>query len=167
MRAVVSASVRLGCRVRLRRVSVSGSVWFVVKGILRSRGDTAFAGDWGGVLVGQGQLAGRDARLTVSVPGELMPLLDWLRRAPGVRVELVGGRPAVGELGIGDVLQISSAVGGAAAGVLLAMRTLPEFIRSRRSDVKVTVTTADREVVLEVNNVEDVKPILDRMFDDR
>jgi hypothetical protein len=53
------------------------------------------------------------------------------------------------------------------AGVLVAIRTLPEFIRSRRSCVKVTVTTAEREVVLEANNVKDVMPILDRMVDDQ
>jgi hypothetical protein len=50
---------------------------------------------------------------------------------------------------------------------LLAFRTLPEFIRSRRSDVKVTVSTADREVVVEATNVEDVMPVLDRILDER
>jgi hypothetical protein len=82
-------------------------------------------------------------------------------------VELVTDQPATGELGVADVLQISSAVGGSAAGIVLAFRTLPEFIRSRRSDVKVTVSTADREVVVEATNVEDVMPVLDRILDER
>lgn len=112
-------------------------------------------------------LVGRDVRLTVSEPSELVPLRDWLARTPDVTVELIAGKPVAGELGVVDVLQISSAVGGAAAGILLAFRTLPEFIRSRRSDVKVTVSTADREVVVEATNVEDVMPVLARILDER
>jgi hypothetical protein len=82
-------------------------------------------------------------------------------------VTLVADQPALGELGVGDILQISSVASGGAAGVFLALRTLPEFIRSRRSDVKITVTLGDREVVVEATNVEDVMPVLDRVLDDR
>jgi membrane-associated two-gene conflict system component 1 (EACC1) len=125
------------------------------------------SGDQGDTLTGPAHPSAPDVQLTVSIPGELLPLRDWVQRAPRITVVLVQGPPCAGELGVGDVLQVSSTVAGTTAGLLLALRTLPEFIRSRRSDVKVTVTTSERELVLEADNVDDVLPILDRILDDR
>jgi hypothetical protein len=102
--------------------------------------------------------------MSVSDPSALWPLRDWLGRISGVTVAPVAGRPGPGELGAGDVLHVVAAAGG--GGLLLAaLRTLPEFIRSRRSNVKITVTTRERQLVLDAANVEDVLPVLDRMLD--
>jgi hypothetical protein len=101
--------------------------------------------------------------VSVSDQAELRSLREHLRRLPGVEVTQVPGSPAPGEQGAWDVLQILAASGGAVA---VAIKTLPEFIRSRRSDVTVTVKSKDRTVTVTATNVEDVMPMVDKLLDD-
>jgi hypothetical protein len=105
-------------------------------------------------------------RLAVSDQAELRPLRKWLGRAPDVDVVQVGGSSAAGELGAWDLLQLTAAAGGGGA-VAMAIRTLPEFLRSRRSDVEITVTVRGRQVMLRASNIDDVLPILNRLLDDQ
>ncbi|MGW7530620.1 effector-associated constant component EACC1 [Streptomyces sp. NPDC054783] len=100
--------------------------------------------------------------MSVSDPGELRSLREHLRRVPGVEVTQIPGGPADGELGVWDVLQVVAAGSGALA---VAVRTLPAFIRSRRSNVSVTVKTTDRTVTITVNNVDDAMPIVEKALD--
>jgi hypothetical protein len=86
-----------------------------------------------------------------------------------VNVVQVAGTPDAGELGVGDVLQLVAATASGAGGggaVAMAIRTLPEFLRSRRSDVEITVTVRGKQVTLRASNVEDVLPILNRLLDE-
>lgn len=101
--------------------------------------------------------------LSVSDPGELRSLREHLRRVPGVEVTQMPGVPADGELGAWDVLQVAAVGGGALA---VAIRTLPEFIRSRRSDVTVTVKSKDRTVTVTATNVDDAIAIVDKSLGD-
>ncbi|WP_410011210.1 effector-associated constant component EACC1 [Streptomyces nigrescens] len=70
---------------------------------------------------------------------EFRSLREWLRRVPGVAVSQVPGMPGVGEQGAWDILQLTAASGG---GLAVAVKTLPDFLRSRRSSLKVTVWSA-------------------------
>ena len=102
--------------------------------------------------------------VSVSDPGELRSLREHLRRAPGVQVTQAPGAPTDGQLGAWDVLQVAAASGGALA---VAMRTLPEFVPSRRSHVTVTVKSGDDMVTVTADNVEDALPVVERMLDAR
>ncbi|MXM68681.1 hypothetical protein GR925_36040 [Streptomyces sp. HUCO-GS316] len=100
--------------------------------------------------------------VSVSDPGEMRSLREHLRRVPGVEVTQIPGTPADGELGVWDVLQVVAAGSGALA---VAARSLPAFIRSRRSNVSVTVETTNRTVTITVDNVDDAMPIVEKALD--
>ncbi|GAA2806330.1 effector-associated constant component EACC1 [Saccharopolyspora taberi] len=106
--------------------------------------------------------ASRRVVLSVSDPAEQRSLRDHLRRA-GVEVSQISGEPRAGEQGALDLLQILAAGGGA---LVVAIRTLPEFFRSRRSDVTVTLESGDRKVTVSATNVDDAESIVDRLLGD-
>ena len=104
-----------------------------------------------------------ELQLQVSDPAELSSLHRWLARVPGVTVERVTSSPAHGEQGGWDLLTALASGGGVLA---VAVRTLPEFLRSRRSSVTVTLRTKDREVTVTASNVDDVVPVIAKALDD-
>ncbi|MFF7940789.1 hypothetical protein ACFZC5_13840 [Nocardia gamkensis] len=100
--------------------------------------------------------------VSVSDPAELRSLREHLRRIPGVEVTQVAGGPGLGEQGAWDLLQVLAAGGGVLA---VTIKTLPEFIRSRRSNVTVTLEFGGRSVIVSGENV-DAKAIVDKLFGD-
>jgi hypothetical protein len=116
---------------------------------------------------GEGEIvvenASRSVVMSVSDPAELRSLREHLRRVPGVEVTQIPGRSEPGEQGAWDLLQVLAAGGGALA---VAIKTLPDFIRSRRSDVTVTVTSGDRSVTVTATNVDDAMSIVDNVLGD-
>ncbi|CRK57614.1 hypothetical protein [Alloactinosynnema sp. L-07] len=100
--------------------------------------------------------------VSVSDPAELRSLRDHLRRVPDLDLVQVPGVPAVGEQGVWDVLQLSAASGGV---LVVAVRTLPAFIKSRRSSVSITVKTGDKTITLTADNVADVLPVVEKALD--
>ena len=70
--------------------------------------------------------------------------------------------PEPGRQGTGDLLTVAAAGGGLAA----ALRVLPEFIRSRRSRVSVTVTVGEKQVVFEGDNLSDAAALLEKLLGD-
>ncbi|MFC4563307.1 hypothetical protein ACFO4E_15700 [Nocardiopsis mangrovi] len=104
--------------------------------------------------------------LTVSEPAGVGPLFRRLSTIPDATVTRRRSGPRDGELGVAEVLQVlvpSSAV------LVVAIRTLPVFIRSRRSSVTVTVTRGDRSVTVTGENLDDpqkVYEITDRLLGD-
>lgn len=105
----------------------------------------------------------RSVVVSVSDPAELRSLREHLRRVPGVEVTQIPGRPGPGEQGAWDLLQVLAAGGGVLA---VAIKTLPEFIRSRRSDVTVTLESGDRSATVTATNVDDATSIVDKFFGD-
>jgi len=101
-------------------------------------------------------LGGSDASesitLEVSDQSQLASLREHLRRIPGTDVTQVPGKSGSGELGAWDVLQVAAAGSGVLA---VAIKTLPEFIRSRRSDITITITSGEKSITLTVTNAED------------
>ncbi|WP_406501818.1 effector-associated constant component EACC1 [Streptomyces sp. NBC_00500] len=94
----------------------------------------------------------------MSEQAEIRSLREHLRRNGHIDVEQHSGAPGPGELGIWDFLQVTAASGGV---LVVAIRTLPEFIRSRRTDVSVTVKTNDREFVITAANADDALRLID------
>ncbi|MGE7386592.1 effector-associated constant component EACC1 [Streptomyces sp. NPDC004126] len=109
--------------------------------------------------MGEGSLL---AEVSVSDPGELRSLREHLRLVPGVDVVQAPGSPGEGELGVWDVLQVTAVGSGALA---VAVRTLPAFIRSRRSTVTVTVKTAGKTVTVTAANTDEAMAIVERALD--
>ncbi|MCD0444125.1 hypothetical protein LO763_10865 [Glycomyces sp. A-F 0318] len=104
-----------------------------------------------------------EARISVSDQAELRSLREHLRRIRGAQVEQVAAEPEAGALGSGELLQIAVPAAGLLAVVV---RTLPEFIRSRRSSVSVTVETADWNVTVSGENLDDVESVIKRVLPD-
>jgi Effector Associated Constant Component 1 len=100
--------------------------------------------------------------LAVSDPAQLSALRDWLRGRPEVEVALVAGRPQPGELGSLDVLSVLAG----SSGLVAALKTLPDFIRARRSDFRIETTVRGKKFVLDAKNADDVLPILERLLGD-
>jgi len=102
------------------------------------------------------------AEIAASDPAELGALQDFLvLTAPGVIVRRIPGQPDVGEQGALDWLEILAG----SSGVVAAVRMLPEFVRSRRSDFTITTTVNGRPFALNAANIDEVMPILDRLLD--
>jgi hypothetical protein len=100
--------------------------------------------------------------LELSDPSELRSLRTWLERIPGAEVQQTAGTPAPGEQGASDWLTLLASSGGVIA---VAIRTLPEFLRSRRSDLSVTVKVDGREYVVSATNVDEVLPAIQKILD--
>ncbi|MFI6317563.1 hypothetical protein ACIBG8_08585 [Nonomuraea sp. NPDC050556] len=100
--------------------------------------------------------------ITVSDPSQLRSLRGWLERAPGIRVEQAAGTPGPGEQGAADVLVLLAGGGGALA---VAIKTLPDFIRSRRSDIELTLKTEGKEITVSAKNADDIQAIVDAFLD--
>jgi hypothetical protein len=104
---------------------------------------------------------GFEARL--SEPSQQRSLREWLERVPGVRVEQTAQPPEPGEQGAADVLTVLAGSGGVLA---VAIRTLPEFIRSRRSSFTLTVKLADgKEYILHAENLDELPPVIEKALD--
>ena len=100
-------------------------------------------------------------------PDEGLPeLQEWLRQEPGLRgkVTPVARDPKPGELGtITDLLSV--AVSGGGALTVLAASLKAFFAQPRRSDVRITIKTADgRSVEIDAKRVKDVESLIAGTF---
>ncbi|MCC9308141.1 hypothetical protein LN042_13765 [Kitasatospora sp. RB6PN24] len=111
----------------------------------------------------------RTIALTVSDPAELRSLREHLRRVPGAQVLQVPGRPGPGEQGAWDILEV---LVGSSSVVAVVIKALPDFVKSRRSDITVTATSGERSITISKTNAADdawaaeVKPALDEWLGD-
>jgi len=101
------------------------------------------------------------AELRVSDYSQIGPLTDYLQlMAPGAGVRRSAGSPGPGEQGALDVLMLL-----ADSSVLLAaVRVLPEFLRSRKTGLSITMTVKGEPLTLTATNIDAVMPILDRLL---
>ena len=103
--------------------------------------------------------------LSVSEQADVGPLFRRLGTVPEATVTRRRSGPDEGELGVVETLQL---LVPSAAVLTVAIRTLPAFIRSRRSSVTVTLTRGDRSVTITGENLDDpqkVFEITDRLLD--
>lgn len=100
--------------------------------------------------------------LAPSDPAELEPLHRWMRDQPGIDTRTVPREPALGELGVTEFLEIIAGSGG----LISALKVLPAFIRSRRSDIYIKIDVKRKKFEVDAKNVDDVLPIIERLLDD-
>jgi hypothetical protein len=101
--------------------------------------------------------------LEVSDPSQLRSLQSWLERVPDVRVVRAAVDPVLGEQGAWDLLTVVAGSGGALA---VAIQTLPEFIRSRRSIVTLTMKfDGGKEFTLHAENLDQLPEIIEKILD--
>jgi hypothetical protein len=103
--------------------------------------------------------------LGVSDPVQLAQLRDWLRSQPDIVVGLASPTSGPGELGMLGMLDVVTVL-ASSGGVVAAIKTLPDFIRSRSRKIRIEATVRDRRFVLEATNVDDVVSVLERLLDD-
>ena len=105
---------------------------------------------------------GGAAELSVSDYAHIGSLADYLRLAvPDVRVTRRPGTPVSGEQGTLDVLMIA-----ADSSVLVAaVKVLPEFLRSRKAGMSITVKAKGKQLTVTADNAEEIIPIIDRFLD--
>lgn len=108
---------------------------------------------------GEGPRNQSEVALSVSDPTQLQSLKDWLR-GQGVSVAQSPGVPGPGEQGVLDALTVLAG----SSGLVAAVRVLPEFLRSRRSGLRIETTVNGERFTLDATNVEQVLPILERLL---
>ncbi|TDC63150.1 hypothetical protein E1283_32890 [Streptomyces hainanensis] len=96
--------------------------------------------------------------VTVSEPAGVGPLFRRLGTIPDVAVTRHRSGPQDGELGVAETLRL---LVPSAAVLTVVIRTLPAFIRSRRSSVSVTITRGDRSVTFDGENLPDPEKALE------
>lgn len=105
------------------------------------------------------------AELSVSDYAQLGSLVEYLHLAvPTVQVTRSAGYAGPGEQGALDVLSIA-----ADSSVLVAVvKVLPEFLRSRKPGVTVTVTVKGkhRQLTVTAEDFGDVRSVIEKFFDD-
>lgn len=116
-------------------------------------------------------LVGRISCMAVSigvrggdVVSELASLAGWLRgeRELAGRVRVVYEQAGEGELG-GALDVVSVAVGSGGVGVALS-QTLSAWLRTRRSDVKLTITAEGRTIEVDARRVADAADLITRVL---
>jgi hypothetical protein len=105
------------------------------------------------------------AELSVSDYSQLGSLMEYLHlAAPIATVTRTAGQAAPGEQGVLDVLSIA-----ADSSVLVAaIKVLPEFLRSRKPGVTVTVTVKGkrRQLTVTAEDFEEVQPVIEKFFNE-
>jgi hypothetical protein len=103
--------------------------------------------------------------LSVSDHAQLTSLAQYLNLAlPDVGMTRSAGRVKSGELGALDVLMLA-----ADSSVLVAVvKVLPEFLRSRKPDIAVTVTVREKRKQLTVTakDPNDVQALIEKFLDE-
>jgi hypothetical protein len=100
--------------------------------------------------------------LALSDHSQIESLRDWLSSIQDTQILRAPGSPGPGEMGALDVLTI---VAGS-SGLVAALKVIPEFLRSRRSGLSVTVTVQGEQVIITADNAKDVMPILERLINE-
>ena len=109
-----------------------------------------------------GEESRTEVELVVSDASLVLKLRDWLREHSSAAVATKAATPGPGELGVLDVVTVVAS----SSGLVAAIRTLPDFIRSRRAGIRIEVTVHDRRFTLDATNVDDVLPIVEKLLDD-
>jgi hypothetical protein len=102
--------------------------------------------------------------LAVSDEAQIAALRQWLTQPhdgdAGLTVVRKPARPAEGELGALDVLVVLAS----STGLVAAVKTLPEFFRSRRATVRIETVIRGQAFIIDATNVDDVLTILLRVL---
>jgi len=81
---------------------------------------------------------------------------------PGVYVSRVAGLPDSGTQGALDLLVVLAS----SSGLVAAIKVLPDFLRSRKTGLSITMTLKGQPFTLTATNIDQVMPVLEKLLDD-
>jgi len=101
-------------------------------------------------------------QLSVSDHSEIGALYNRLRQVPDLEVLRTSGQPGSGQQGVLDWLTVL----GSSSMLVAAVRTIPAYLRARRSGISVKTTIKGKDFILTLDNVQDVMPLVERLIQD-
>lgn len=124
-------------------------------------GPTGSAGSIGstGSVGSAGASDTEEISVAVSDPAQLAALREWLRQTPAT-VRITPGTPGAGELGAADLISVLAG----SSGLVAAVRMLPDFVRSRRSNFRIETTIRGEKFVIDATNAHDVLPVIEKLL---
>lgn len=103
-------------------------------------------------------------RMVGGSSGELAGLAEWLQGEDEFRGRIRSVHGAIGETELGPVVELLTVtLGAGGAGTVLAS-SLKTWLLTRRTTAKIIVKSADRSVTLDLQNVDDVAPLLEQIL---
>lgn len=100
--------------------------------------------------------------LSISDHSQLRSLQEYLSSAaPSIQLLRVAGQTGTGEQGALDLL----AVLASSSGLIATIKILPDFLRSRKSAMSITIKVKGQLLTLTVTNTDEMLPILERLLD--
>jgi Effector Associated Constant Component 1 len=106
---------------------------------------------------------GASVQLSSANPEVRILLREWLLSADNVRVTEEAAKPASGEQGTLSYILVT----GGVSAVVAAIRVLPDFIRSMRESITVTVTKRDGKstttIELKAENTKEIPALIKRV----
>jgi len=103
-------------------------------------------------------------RIEDDADGELAALSEWLQGEDELRGRVRAVYGAIGDTELGSVVELLTvALGAGGAGTVLAS-SLKTWLLTRRTTAKIIVESADRSVTLDVQNADDVAPLLEQIL---
>jgi hypothetical protein len=107
-----------------------------------------------------------DAQIQVmgDTGGELAALSEWLQGEDELRGRIRAVHGAIGDTELGPVVELLTvALGAGGAGTVLAS-SLKTWMLTRRTTAKIIVKSAGRSVTLDIQNADDVAPLLEQIL---
>ncbi|MGW7685539.1 effector-associated constant component EACC1 [Kribbella sp. NPDC054772] len=95
---------------------------------------------------------------------DLPALYDWLREEDEFRGRVRVVTAPIGETELGSVPELLTVMLGAGGAGTALVASLTTWLKTRRTTAKITVVTAGRSVTLELETVDDVKPLLEEIL---
>jgi hypothetical protein len=96
--------------------------------------------------------------------GELASLFEWLQGEDELRGRVHAVDGAIGDTELGSVVQLLTvAVGAGGMGTALAS-SLKTWLLTRRTTAKIIVKAANRSITVDVQNADDVAPLLEQIL---
>ncbi|MEV5494188.1 hypothetical protein AB0M50_02155 [Nonomuraea fuscirosea] len=97
---------------------------------------------------------------------ELAALWEWLQDEEALHGAVSPVEKEIGQEELGGAVELITVVLSSGGAGLALSRALNTWLRTRRGDVKVTVSDGERTVELEASNVKDVLPLLREVLGD-
>ena len=107
-----------------------------------------------------------DAQIQIvgGTDGDLAALGEWLQGEDELRGRIRTVHGAIGETELGPVVELLTvALGAGGAGTVLAS-SLKTWLVTRRTTAKIIVKSAGRSVTLDIQNADDVAPLLEQIL---
>lgn len=107
-----------------------------------------------------------DAQIQVvgDTGAELAALSEWLQGEDELRGRIRAVHGAIGDTELGSVVELLTvALGAGGAGTVLAS-SLKTWLLTRRTTAKIIVKSAGRSVTLDIQNADDVAPLLEQIL---